>query len=132
MQGTLKVSVISAILKTEPGIEAIDNIKPFITLRVGHKKYKTKTFKEKNVNPVWNEVFIFELDGNTELEFIVHDATLYNNNIIGSNIIDLIPLLKKQKIQSWYPFVGINERKPITDGYLLLTCEIRGQGKPGI
>lgn len=52
---------------------------PYVELHFDHQKFRT-TIKEKDLNPYWNETFLFNISDPNNLSNLTLDAYVYNNN----------------------------------------------------
>ncbi|KAM7511960.1 hypothetical protein LguiB_010835 [Lonicera macranthoides] len=51
---------------------------PFVELHFDHQQFHT-TVKEKDLEPVWNEVFYFNITDPNDLPKLILEAYVYNN-----------------------------------------------------
>jgi len=103
-------------------MELVGKMDPYCTLQCGGEKFKTKVLKKAGTNPVWNQNFIFNLDGKTEpiLHVMVMDSDLISDDCIGRLDIPLADLCKTHHEQK-FQVVDKNNFKKIT-GDLYLQC----------
>ncbi|XP_051261119.1 extended synaptotagmin-3 [Dicentrarchus labrax] len=81
---------------------------PYVKLRVGNRKFKSKTIKE-NLNPTWNEVYEFvvhEAPGQ-ELELELYDEDTDKDDFLGRYNLDLGEVKKEKEMDRWFPLEGI-------------------------
>ncbi|KAF3332646.1 putative ADP-ribosylation factor GTPase-activating protein AGD11 isoform X1 [Carex littledalei] len=75
--GLLKVKVIKGVNLAVRDISSSD---PYVILRMGNKKLKTKVIK-KNTNPVWNEELTLSIeDPNIPISVNVYDKDLFSRD----------------------------------------------------
>ncbi|CAI2164977.1 18567_t:CDS:2 [Funneliformis geosporum] len=98
-KGVLKVTVIEAKnLKDEDKIGKSD---PYVTLNIGESTQKT-TVKGGDLNPTYNEEFLFDIDGQKALKIEVWDKDHLNkDDLIGKNDVKLAHAISKGSEDVW-------------------------------
>jgi hypothetical protein len=98
MPSTIKVRIINA--KDLPTMDRKSMLAdPFVTIKLGDSKKAQTTIVRKTLNPVWDELFRFEIVNDIALqeeplELTVYDKDIYTaDDAIGSVLIDLNCLL---------------------------------------
>jgi Ca2+-dependent lipid-binding protein len=92
--GTLRVTVLDAKDLSQ------SDVKPYATIRLGDKEFKTKHVK--SLTPEWNESFIFAASALTPKLFVwIHDhKTLAKDKELGEGEVDIWRHVKAQGISS--------------------------------
>ncbi|CAI2164979.1 18568_t:CDS:2 [Funneliformis geosporum] len=100
MKGTLKIVVAEARkLKDEDLIGKSD---PYIKLILDKNNIQTTQTKKNDLNPVYNEQFIFNVDGQKKLEIQVWDKdTFGKDDLIGEDEIKLSEVCSKKYVDTW-------------------------------
>lgn len=101
----LLVRVIEA--KNLPSIDQHGSIDPFVKLKVGSQRFKTKVVK-KSLNPSWCEEFSFKVEDLKEqlVVTLLNEDKFFNNDFIGSVKIPISTVLDtadKSLGTVWYP-----------------------------
>lgn len=96
---------------------------PFVRLQLGSTKAKSATVY-KDLNPSWNEEFIFSVDGSDdELLVVVWDEDRFSRDFLGQVKIPISDVLtaEKQTIgRQWYTLQRSEKSKfPVTGEYQL-------------
>ncbi|XP_028292545.1 extended synaptotagmin-3 [Gouania willdenowi] len=90
---------------------------PYVRVRVGNKRVKSKTVKE-NLHPKWGEVYEFvvhEAPGQ-ELEVELYDEDTDKDDFLGRYNLDLGEVKREKEIDQWFPLEGV----PYGEVHLLL------------
>jgi hypothetical protein len=128
LKGKLTVEVKSA--KELNDVTLLSKMDPFVTLKVGNSSehFKTKIHKDAHKTPVWEQSFIFNLDGKEDALHVVvlHEGTVTNDNI---GRLDLNWRDVKWGTNHWYDIVHFDNFKKIT-GKVLLNVAFNGTGLP--
>ncbi|CAG8448632.1 6453_t:CDS:2 [Funneliformis mosseae] len=100
MKGTLKVIVAEARnLKDEDLVGKSD---PYVKLILDENNIQTTQTKKNNLNPVYNEQFSFNVDGQKKLEIKVYDKdTVGDDDLIGEEKIKLSDISSKKYVDTW-------------------------------
>ncbi|CAG8634874.1 3810_t:CDS:2 [Funneliformis caledonium] len=100
MKGTLKVIVAEARnLKDEDLVGKSD---PYVKLILDENNIQTTQTKKNDLNPVYNEQFSFNVDGQKKLEIKVFDKdTVGDDDLIGEEKIKLSDISSKRYVDTW-------------------------------
>jgi len=103
-------------------MDLFSKMSPYCLLHVGSENFKTKVQKKVGVSPVFNQNFIFNLDGKTEpvMHILVMDEGLVSDDTIGRVDIQLTDLCKTVAEQR-FQVVDKNNFKKMA-GDLILQC----------
>ncbi|CAG8634886.1 3811_t:CDS:2 [Funneliformis caledonium] len=98
-KGVLKVTVIEAKnLKDEDKLGKSD---PYVKLMIEGKKEQT-TVKSGDLNPTYNEEFLFDIDGEKSLKLEVWDKDhIGKDDLIGKNDVKLSHAISKGSEDIW-------------------------------
>lgn len=100
---------------------------PYVKFKMNATQFKSKTIIKCN-SPVWGEDFVIPADGTT-LAMSVWDAHRYSSDeLMGSCDIDLLPLLSKPEMVSWF---GLSDSKgvPLPGAAIFLCIVLSPEGK---
>jgi hypothetical protein len=110
-------------------VQLIGKQDPYCELTIGSEKFKTKVHDDGGKNPVWNQAFLFNLDGKSDkLSVLIKDKEVLSDRNIARVDIPLMTLLKEekqQKIQVYNP-----ENFTQVAGSLYVTAQFEGTGGP--
>jgi hypothetical protein len=91
--GTLTVTIVKGVDLND--IQTLGKMSPFAKLRVGNEEFTTKTHASGARNPLWNQAFIFNLDGKeAALHVTILNKGTLSDGIIGRVDIPITGLLK--------------------------------------
>ncbi|KAF8168240.1 C2 domain-containing protein [Crassisporium funariophilum] len=118
--GTLRVTVMDA------KDLAHQDIKPYATLRVGDKEFKTK-HTHKTSSPEWNESFIFAASALTPKMYVwIHDhKTLGKDKEVGEGEVDIWRHIKPEGVSSADVFLELKQ-----GGLMRLRLEFDASSNP--
>lgn len=96
---------------------------PFVRLQLGSTKAKSATVY-KNLNPTWNEEYIFNVEGSDgELLVVVWDEDRFSRDFLGQVKIPMSDILTAEKqtiTRKWYTLQRSEKSKfPVTGKSLL-------------
>ncbi|KAG0621016.1 hypothetical protein M758_4G261700 [Ceratodon purpureus] len=103
---------------------------PFVRLQLGNTKAKSAVVY-KDLNPSWNEEFIFNVDGpSDELLLVVWDEDLFTNDFLGQvkiPVSDIVNAEKQTITRQWYTIKRSEKSKFPVTGEILLSLILFGK-----
>jgi len=102
--------------------DLIGKMDPYCVLTVGAEKFKTKVMKKAGTNPIFNQNFIFNLDGKTDpvMHILCMDEDLVSDDCIGRVDIRLADFCKTH-LEQPFQIVDKGNFKKI-NGTLVMQC----------
>lgn len=123
----LTVNVVKAVGLRDT--RTIGKQNPYAKLTTGSEGFKTKVHDKGGVNPVWNQSFIFNLDGKDQfMHVVVYDKEMLTDDTIARFDIPL-PTLAAATGEVAYNLVHPNDFKK-SAGAIVLSCEFRDPNAP--
>ncbi|CAB4429154.1 unnamed protein product [Rhizophagus irregularis] len=101
VKGILKINVVEAKnLKDEDFIGKSD---PYVKFILDKNNFLSTTTKNNDLNPKFNEKFIFNVDGHKKIGVQVWDKdSVGHDDLIGEDEIDLSEVISKNYVDAWF------------------------------
>lgn len=78
----LKIKVVEGVLYRDT--ETFTKMDPYVLIRVGGKKYKTKAMQEAGQTPVWNEILTIPFTSMEDRMLIqCYDEDIFVDDLVG-------------------------------------------------
>ena len=97
MKGTLKLTVLSANLVEDTDL--IGKMDPYVVIEIGSQKQQGRTANGAGCMPVWNQDFIFNLNGDNLMNIKLSDEDYGPDDFLGETTVDLSPLPHKSMVE---------------------------------
>ncbi len=87
MKGSLKITLINATFLKDKDI--VGKMDAYVQLEVGNQKQKSHVAKNMGTNPVWNQQFDFNIDGESNLKLEFYDDDIGNDDQLGQILLGI-------------------------------------------
>jgi hypothetical protein len=114
-------------------VQLVGKQDPYCKVKLGNEKFKTKVADDGGREPKWEQSFLFNLDGKSAeqdiVHFEVHNHNLTTDDGIGRADIKTLELVKELKKKRFIQLVDFDNFTK-TCGKLEITVEFEGSGLP--
>ena len=84
---------------------------PYVTISLSSAIVARTRLISNSQNPVWNQHFFILVAHNVaEVLFYVKDSDFVGADLIGDVAIHAKKLMSRQKVEGWFPVLGINRK----------------------
>ncbi len=111
MKGTLKIRLISADFLHDQDI--IGKMDPYAILEVGSQKQQSAMKNGMGTKPVWNQDFVFKVDGESQLKISFFDDDIGTDDYLGEIVLGLEQFGNGIPVESSYSIYGKDKKAPL-------------------
>lgn len=81
--------------------ETFGKMDPYVSVRVGNMKVKTKTHQSGGKAPKWNDTLQFELENEDTIDIAVYDEDTVTDDLVGETTLFLDEIKKRKSYDEW-------------------------------
>ena len=110
-QGTLRLTVIEAVLERDVGTADDLIMDPYVVIRNRNNAARTRALEDAGKTPCWNETIELDVQNiGDDIDLRVMDENVASNTEIGCCYIKLAAICVEGGLQSWWP-IAYNGKK---------------------